>query len=290
MKLEAVAYYNGTFGLPEDIKAPILDRAFYFGDGCYDATYLLNGKIVFLEDHLDRFYNSMRLLRINPPCDRERMKELFDQVISMYEGDSGFFYMQCSRGTGRREHAFPPDMKSNLMILLESASLTPPDQTFQVVTAEDKRFLYCNIKTLNLLPNVLEVTKAHEAGADELIFHRGNVVTEMGHSNVSLIVGDKYMIHPFDDKILPGVAAKRHLCVLAGTVGLTTVEREFTLTELMNADEVIISSSGTLCNRIVTVNNIPVGGKAPEAFKALQKAAWDELYAYCGITNQNTGI
>ena len=131
--------------------------------------------------------------------------------------------------------------------------------------------------------NVLEVTKAQEAGADELIFHRGNIVTEMGHSNVSMIVGDQYVIHPFDDKILPGVAAKRHLCVLAESVGLTAVEREFSVTELMNADEVIISSSGTLCNRIVSVDGIPVGGKADPAFKALQKAAWDELKAYCGI-------
>lgn len=281
--MEAVGYYNGTFGLPEEIEAPILDRAFYFGDGCYDATYLVNNKILFLEDHLDRFYNSMRLLRINPPCDRQKMAEILYQVADMYDGDTGFLYMQCSRGTGRRNHAFTPDMKSNLMIFLEPASLTPPEKTFKVVTAEDKRFLYCNIKTLNLLPNVLEVTKAQEAGADELIFHRGNIVTEMGHSNVSMIVGDKYVIHPFDDKILPGVAAKRHLCVLAESAGLTAVEREFSVTELMNADEVIISSSGTLCNRIVSVDGIPVGGKADQAFKALQKAAWDELKAYCGI-------
>lgn len=283
MKYEAVGYYNGTIDALDDLKAPVLDRAFYFGDGCYDATYLVNNKILFLEDHLDRFYNSMRLLRINPPCDREEMAKVLYEVVDSYDGDTGFLYMQCSRGTGRRSHAFAEGLKSNLFIYIEPATLTPQDKTFKVVTAEDQRFLYCNIKTLNLLPNVLEVTKATEAGVDELIFHRGNIVTEMGHSNVSMIVGDEYIIHPFDNKILPGIAAKRHLCVLAEKVGLKAVEREFTVTELMNADEVIISSSGTLCNRITTVDNIPVGGKAPEKLKALADVAWAEVREYCGM-------
>lgn len=283
MKLEAVGYYNGEMGLPEDIKAPILDRAFYFGDGCYDATYLVNNKILFLEDHIDRIFNSMRLLKINPPCDREEMAKILYEVADAFEGENGFLYLQVSRGTARRSHAFPEGMKSNFMVTLEPADLTDPEKTFKVVTAEDKRFLYCNIKTLNLLPNVLEVTKAHNAGAEELIFHRGNTVTEMGHSSVSMIVGDEYIIHPFDEKILPSVAAKRHLCKLAESVGLKAVEREFSLTELMNADEVIIASSGTLCNRIVEVDGIPVGGKADESFKKLQKAAWDEVKAYCDL-------
>lgn len=283
MKYEAVGYYNGEIGDLDELKAPVLDRAYYFGDGCYDATYLVNNKILFLEDHLDRFFNSMRLLKINPPCTREEMARILYEVADHFDGDTGFLYMQCSRGTGRRNHVFTPDMKSNLMIFIEPSSLTPPEKTVSAVTMEDKRFLYCNIKTLNLLPNVLDVTKAHEAGADELIFHRGDIVTEMGHSNVSMIVDGQYVIHPFDNKILPGVAAKKHLCVLAEKVGLKTVQREFSVTELMNADEVIISSSGTLCNRIVKIDGIPVGGKDEESFIKLRKAAWDELKEYCGL-------
>ena len=232
---------------------------------------------------MDRFYNSMRLLKINPPCTREEMTRILYEVADHFEGDTGFFYMQCSRGTGRRNHIFTPDMKSNLMIFIEPSSLTPPEKTVSAITMEDKRFLYCNIKTLNLLPNVLDVTRAHEAGADELIFHRGDIVTEMGHSNVSMIVDGQYVIHPFDNKILPGIAAKRHLCVLAEKVGLKTVQREFSVTELMNADEVIISSSGTLCNRIVKIDGIAVGGKDDESFTKLRKAAWDELKEYCGL-------
>ena len=71
--MENVGYYNGEIGNLEDIKCPILDRAVYFGDGCYDATYVIKGKVFFLDDHLDRFYNSIRLLRIDFPYGREEL-------------------------------------------------------------------------------------------------------------------------------------------------------------------------------------------------------------------------
>ena len=190
--MKEVGYYNGTIGPLSEINCPILDRAVYFGDGCYDATYVQNGVIFALED---------------------------------------------------------------------------------------TRFLHCNIKTLNLIPSVIANQKAKEAGCQEVIFHRGDRGTEMAHSNVSFLIDGTLVYHPFDNKVLPGIAIK-HLIKTAEKLGVPTRAEEITVTEAMNADELIITSSGTLCNRITEVDKIPVGGKADELFHKLQDAAWNEFMVY----------
>ena len=87
--MEQVGYYNGTLGKLEEIQCPILDRAVYFGDGCYDATYVQNGVIFALEDHFDRFYNSCRLLRIPFQYSREELKEILYKLVEVFDGNDG---------------------------------------------------------------------------------------------------------------------------------------------------------------------------------------------------------
>lgn len=279
--MKEVGYYNGTLGELSEITCPIMDRALYFGDGCYDATYVQNGVIFALEDHLDRFYNSCRLLRIPFQYSREELTEILYSIVNAFDGPGGILYWQSSRGTAPRDHLFPDEtkIKPNLMAFMTEKSLSPKDKEFHVITLEDTRFLHCNIKTLNLIPSVLANQKAKEAGCQEVIFHRGDKVTEMAHSNVSFLINGTLVYHPFDNKVLPGIAIK-HLIKTAEKLGIPTKAEEITVTEAMNADEVIITSSGTLCNRISVVDKIPVGGKADELFHKLQNETWNEFLTY----------
>ena len=157
--------------------------------------------------------------------------------------------------------------------------MRPIDKTYKVITLEDTRFLHCNIKTLNLIPSVIANQRAREAGCDEAIFHRGDIVTECAHSNVMIIDKGVLKIHPYDNLILPGIASI-HLMNLARANGIPAAEEEFTLDTLMNAEEVLITSSGSLGNRVISVDGKPVGGKNPELLKKLQDLAVDEVLVY----------
>lgn len=279
--MKEVGYYNGEIGEMSEIKCPIMDRAVYFGDGCYDATYVENGVIFAIEDHFDRFYNSCRLLRIPFQYSRDELKDILYSLVEKFDGKGGILYWQTSRGTAPRDHLFPDEteVKPNLMAFLVPKELSPKEKEFHVITLEDTRFLHCNIKTLNLISSVIANQKAKEAGCQEVIFHRGDKVTEMAHSNVSFIIDGTLVYHPFDNKVLPGIAIK-HLIKTAEKLGIPTRAEEITVTEALNADELIITSSGTLCNRITEVDKIPVGGRADEIFHKLQDAAWDEFFVY----------
>jgi D-alanine transaminase len=112
--------------------------------------------------------------------------------------------------------------------------------------------------------------KAYEAGCDEAVFHRGDIVTECAHSNVSIIENGKFVTHPADNLILPGIA-RANLIKMCKKLGIPVVEEEFTLERLMNADEIIVSSSGSFCLSATHIDGIAVGGRAPELLAALRR-------------------
>ena len=80
--MKDIAYYNGKIGRIDEVQAPITDRGLYFGDGVYDAAMVRNRKIFALDDHLDRFYNSLRLLRIVPPMERSELAATLNDLVS----------------------------------------------------------------------------------------------------------------------------------------------------------------------------------------------------------------
>ena len=208
------------------------------------------------------------------------MKPVEDSLVKEFDtNNQGMIYWQASRGTGLRQHNFPKpeETKPNLFAYIVAKDTASKDKTMSAITVEDERFLFCNIKTLNLIPNVLAAQKALEAGVDEVIFHRGQEVTEMAHSNISFIIKGHFVYHPFDNKILPGIAVK-HLIKNAKKLGIPTEERIVTLEEALAADELINSSSGAICQRIVRVDEKPVGKKDSETFIKLQDAVFEEFY------------
>lgn len=275
--MKYVGYYNGEIGPLEEMKIPMLDRAVYFGDGCYDATTFANNNIFAADDHLDRFYNSCKLLEIPFEMSREELRAELQKCIDANEVDHGMLYWQCSRGTTYRGHQFPPaSVKPNLMIFTVPCDLIPFDKTFRLISMEDTRFLHCNIKTLNLIPNCMAMQRAVEAGCDEVVFHRGDRVTEGAHSSLAIIRDGVFCTPPADELILPSITRK-HFLDLCDKLGIPSRVAPFTVDELLTADEIMILSTGSHCIAVCEVDGRPVGGKAPALLDRLQQAYQQEF-------------
>ena len=268
--MKTLGYYNGKFGETAEMTVPMNDRVCYFGDGVYDASMSRNYKIFALDEHIDRLYNGAAMLRIEIGQTKDEMKAILQEMLSKMDTGNNFVYWQVTRGTGQRNHLFPTDgAGANLWINIFQKDLVPLDKKFKLITVEDTRFLHCNIKTLNLIPAVMASQKAKEAGCDEAVLHRATRVTECAHSNVHILKDGVFRTAPTDNLILPGIA-RAHLIVACRKCGIPVDETPFTLTEMMDADEVIVSASGSLCIAAEEIDGKPVGGKAPTLLKALQ--------------------
>ena len=276
--MERVGYYNGVIGAIEELKVPFLDRAAFYGDGVYDATMARDGVMLYIEDHLDRFFNSMRLVRFEPNFAREQLRAELQRVVDLAEARDNCVYWQVTRGTAPRKHEFP-DTEPNLWIMVFPDPFSDPSQAIDVASFEDKRYSYCNVKTLNLLPNVLAAQNAADHGAEEAVFVRDGYVTESAHSNIHILKDGTLVTHPADEHILPGIARK-HLIAMCGELGIPVEERLYTLDELKAADEVIVSSSSAFAIRVAHVDGKPVGGKDPATFARLADALAQEFENY----------
>lgn len=277
--MKTLGYYNGTVGELEAMQIPMLDRANYFGDGVYDVTYCRNYRIFALEEHIDRFFQSAKLLKITPPLTKAELADLLNDLVKKLDEGNQWVYFQLSRGTDLRSHPFPKaSVPANLSVMLRPAEIRDTYRPLRCITQEDTRFLHCNIKSLNLIPNILAKQAAEDAGADECILHRDGIVTECSHSNLFILQNGKMITHPANEKIYAGTG-RAHLLVACREQGFPTEERTYTKEELMAADEVIITSASALCMRVIEVDGTPVGGKASYTIKALQDALLKDYLA-----------
>ena len=281
--MQNIAYYNGKVGPIEEMMVPMNDRACYFGDGVYDATCVVNHVPMAFDDHIDRIYRSAKLIDIDIPMPKDEMKKMLLGLTRQVEGDVLFLYWQVTRGVGMRNHPYSAaGDKPSIWAFVRPNKMRDPFGVYKCITLEDKRFFYCNIKTINLLPAVMANQKAVEAGADETIFHRGERVTECSHSNVHIIKDGVLRTAPCDELILPGITRK-HILAICGKKGIPVVEEPFTVDEMMAADEVFFSSSSALTCRIREIDGKPVGMKDEKTFGAIRDAYQQELKAECGV-------
>lgn len=278
--MKDLGFYNGEIDTLENMKVPMLDRACYFGDGVYEAVYTAHHTIFALQDHLDRFYNSARLVNINIPYTMDELRDLLIELVNKVDSPEQFLYWQVSRGTGIRNHIYSSDMKGNLWVMLTPKSLADRNIELSLVTMEDTRYFHNNIKTINLLPAVMYNTQAHNEGYDECILHRGpDRVTECAHSNISIIKDGCFITAPCDEYILPGIARK-HLLQACTVLHVPFEERIYSVEELKQADEIIVSSSTNLCRRATKVDGKECGKKDEKTFKLLQNYVYDEFEQY----------
>lgn len=282
--MKSIAYYNGETGAPEELKVPFNDRSHFFGDGIYDAAMAANGKIFLLEEHLDRFYSSAAAFEIAVPLDRDSLTALLTQLLAQVDGNSQFVYWQVTRRfTGERDHLYDPAAPGMLWVLINQKQMADPKLPLKLITLPDTRWEHCNIKSLNLIPAIMDAQIASNAGADEVVLHRSGIVTECAHSNVLILKDGVLYSHPNDEFILRGIA-KTHLIQAAYRAGITVIERPFTIDELFEADEVIVTASSHLCTIAHEIDGEPVGGNDAASIRALLDIVYREYFEYCGLS------
>lgn len=275
--MKELGYYNGRYGELNEMMVPMNDRACWFGDGVYEAGMCRNYHIFTLDEHVNRLYRSASMLEIQIPVSKQELKDLLNSLVLKMDTGNLLVYCQVTRGGGPRSHAFP-DGPANLWITLRPKELNPDLEPVSLITGEDTRFFHCNIKTLNLIPSVMANEKARRAGCYEHVFYRpGGRITECSHSNVHIIKDGVFYTAPLDNLILPGIA-RAHLISACCRLGIPVHETPYLLEDLMNADEIITSSSTAPCVRACRVDGKDAGMKRPDLYNALHEAIFNEYY------------
>jgi D-alanine transaminase len=275
-------YLNGEWGPLSEARIPVLDRGFIFGDGVYEVVPLYaqadGPRLPFrLAQHLARLERSLGKIRIDNPFDDAGWRTLIGRAIESNHGKGdALVYIQVTRGVAkRRGHAFPAGITPTVFIMV--GQLVFPDDASRArggvaVTAEDKRWLHCDIKSISLLGNVLMAQHAAEHDALETIQLRDGLLTEGSSSNAWIVKNGTLLGAPRGPRILEGI---RYSLIeeLARDAGIAFEEREITEAELRGADELMMSSATKEVMPLTTLDGKPVGdGRPGPVYAALYDA------------------
>ena len=275
-----LAYLNGEILPIEKAYVPIEDRGYQFGDAVYEFIASYNGKLFCLDKHLDRLEHSMQGLSM-PTIPREDIR---NAVMRLFE-KSGIaragIYMQISRGVSPRNHPFPESAKPQFAMTIRPVEEKPPElrQTgATAITVEDLRWGRCDLKTVQLLPNVLAKQMAQEAGVFDAIFvSQEGVVREATSSNIFIVTDGRLVTHPLTPQILPGIT-RTVVIDLCRTIDLAVEERFYSVDDLFSAEEAFLTGTVTEVLPIVTVDgnrigNGRVGSVTSRLYRALREMA-----------------
>lgn len=258
-------YLNGSLISKNKAFISPEDRGFNFADGVYEVVKYYGGKPFRYSDHMERLRRSLHEIRID--CEDCDQFELVFQTLlernDLMDQEAGI-YLQITRGSHTRIHRFPGNIQPTVYASAFpfSSKQMQLDQGVKVITADDIRWLRCDIKSIALLPNVLYAQKAAENDAEETIFIRNGVVTEATHSNVLGVKDGIVNTHPDSNLILPGIT-KKVVAEICRANGIQFIEEGIHASELARMDEVMIVGTGSEVTPVVDVDGIGVGNGKP---------------------------
>jgi D-alanine transaminase len=273
-----IAYVDGAYLPLAHAAVHIEDRGFQFADGVYEVIAVRGGRLIDEPLHLARLARSLGELRIAPPLGEAALKIVLRETIRRNGVARGSVYVQVTRGTAPRDHAFPPVAAPTLVVTARRARPADPrlaEEGVAIVTIADIRWQRCDIKSVSLLPNVLGKQHAREAAAFEAWqIDASGRVTEGTSSNAWIVTADGAVVtHPADHAILNGVTRLALIDVIRRE-GCRLDERAFTVAEAKAAREAFLTSTTADVLPVVHIDGAPVGNGHPGLLTQRLRAAY----------------
>jgi len=260
-----MVFLNGKFVPIDEARVSVLDRGFIFGDGVYELVPVYSRVPFRLDEHLARLERSLAEARIRNPHSRAQWRKVIYQLIDAQPFDDQGVYFQVTRGVAKRDHAFPKNAEPTVF-MMSNPLVNPPQPQVEggaaAVSAQDNRWLRCDIKSISLIGNVLLRQLSAEADAAETILFRDGRLTEASASNVFIVARGLILSPPKSSLILPGITYDV-VAELARATGMPLELRDVTEAEVRAADEIWVTSSSKEVLAIVSLDGRKVGEGRP---------------------------
>ena len=280
--MKELTYFNGEFVEPGSKCVSLDDRGYWFGDGVYEVTRVFDGRCFAFSYHQDRLYRSMRFMDFPVKMRPEDLQELHEIMIEQSGITDGYIYLQITRGVEPRHHAYDrsklePTMYMYIRPIKED--LSKLGEGVKAISLPDERWLNVDIKTLNLIPNILAQTKAEKKFAYSAVLFRDDICTEGATSNVFAVKDGILYTHPANNLILKGITRQLVVTRVAPTAGVSVIEKEFDREFVENADELFFTDTIGGIIPITTFDRKPVGNGQVGPVATKLRAGYEKLLA-----------
>jgi len=286
---DTVVYVNGEYTRKSQAKISIYDSGFQHGDGVYEGIRVYDNKIFMLEEHVKRLYESCKSLDIKISVDKNEMIEIVKETIRQNKAagfDDLHIRLQVTRGL-KGLTGMNPKMNITGCSIVVCVDVKPPifnKKGVKLITSTLLRYsphyMDAKIHCCNQLNQIMAVIEANRQGADEAIMLDVNGFVAETNSTTLMLVKDGEFILPTIDHILPGITRKI-LVGVAQKKGMPVVERNVSITEFYNADEVFMCGTVGEIVPVYEIDGKEIGETTPGEctlyFSKEYKAITDEM-------------
>ena len=263
---QRIVFVNGAYTPLADAKISIMDRGFLFGDGVYEVSAVLDGRLVDNDAHLVRLRRSLSELGIPNPHPDADWTQIEQELIARNRLNEGVVYLEVTRGVAERDFVYPEALTPTVVVFTQEKNIVASPlvtRGAKIVTALDIRWARRDIKSVALLAQVLAKQAAMAAGAAEVWMIEDGFVTEGGSSTAFLITRDRRIVtRPLSAAILSGIT-RRAVMRLAEREQLIVEERAFTVAEAKAAAEVFYTSASNFVVPVVSIDGDAIGNGEP---------------------------
>lgn len=265
--MSRIVYVNGQYLPHEKATVHVEDRGYQFADGVYEVFAVDNGRLTDAVPHFERLERSLRELEIVPAVSRGVLDHIIGEVIRRNRLRAGIVYLQMTRGVARRDHGFPAEISTSLVITARRGGRPNPalqDTGVNVITVPDIRWQRCDIKSVSLLPNVLAKQDARRAGAFEAWqVDADGYVTEGSSTNAWIVDAEGHLVtRQLENAILGGIT-RLVLSDLAAREGIRIIERPFSAEEAKAAPEAFLTSTTSFVMPVIRIDDVDIGNGEP---------------------------
>jgi len=266
--MSRVAYVNGTYRPHGQAVVHIEDRGFQFADGVYEVWSVFDGRLADFDGHMTRLHRSLTELRIEIPMSVAALRVVLNETIRRNRVRDGLVYLQVTRGTAPRDHAFPADVAPSVVVTAKRMDMGRGQAMARNgaagVTQPDIRWGRCDIKTVGLLPNVLAKQAAREKGAYEcLMYDDMGLITEGASTNAWIVDAEgRLRTRDAQANILQGIT-RAAILKMAQSEGVELDERPFSVEEAKAAREVFVTAASAFVMPLVSLDGVKIGDGRP---------------------------
>jgi len=282
-----ITYLNGKYLPRSKAHVSVEDRGFLFADGVYEVVRYYRGKPFCMPGHVERMQKSLEAARIRLDWTTHDLARISDELVQRHELPDAQVYWQVTRGVAPRKHLFPdPPVPPTVLAMCypePPLDISGRVHAMRAITRPDIRWKRCSIKSINLLPNLLDSQAAHEAGADTAILLRNGVATECPSRSLFLVERGVLVTHPLDGTILDSIT-RRVLIQIAQADRLSVREERPSTKRLFAAQEVLVVGTTTEIAAVTSIDGRRIGlGEPGEVARRLQRAYVARVYRECGF-------
>ncbi len=268
---------NGKLIEAEKAALSVFDHGVLYGDGVFEGIRAYNGRVFKLDEHVERLYNSAKIIMLNTPVSQEEFKKQIVEVCKKNGIHDGYIRPVMTRGSGTLGLAPWKCLVPSYFIIADTIQLYPQklyDEGLPLVTVATRRnipeALSPMVKSLNYLNNIMAKIEAHNAGVMEAIMlNQEGYVAECTGDNIFMIKGKKLITPPVSAGVLPGIT-RNTVMDLALEAGYEVEEKLFTRAELYIADEAFLTGTAAEVVPVVKIDDREIqDGKPGEITKNL---------------------